>query len=202
MKAKHALLARTPLILIRVILLGAFLSVAMAAPAQAPTEPPACGAPEYRQFDFWIGHWDVYEKSAPLKKVAQSRIEKLYAGCAIRENWMPLGGEGSGGSLNAYQPGDGLWHQIWTDSEGVWVKFAGRWNGQAMVIEGLGPVPGHPNRRRRLTYTILPGHAPDRGVEQRGDVSDDEGKTWQPEYDLIYQPAREERPAGEEKGHS
>ena len=49
----------------------AFLAAALAllAAAQdmpAPPSPtsaapaPACGAAEYRQFDFWLGDWDVY----------------------------------------------------------------------------------------------------------------------------------------------
>src|SRR2546423_442652 len=58
-----------------------------------------CAAPENRQFDFWVGEWDVYPKKSPEKMVAQSHIEKLYSGCAIRENWMPLVAGGDGGSL-------------------------------------------------------------------------------------------------------
>jgi hypothetical protein len=26
-----------------------------------PPPPAACSGPEYRQFSFWIGEWDVYE---------------------------------------------------------------------------------------------------------------------------------------------
>ena len=47
--------------------------------------------------------------------VAHSLIEKLYNGCAVRENWMPLSGAG-GGSLNSYRPEKKQWEQYWTDS--------------------------------------------------------------------------------------
>ena len=168
-------------------------SVAMPAKASlaqssgSSTPPPACDSPENRQFDFWIGRWNVYPKKTPEKKVAQSVIEKLYAGCAIRENWMPLVAGGDGGSLNSYRPADGVWRQMWADSSGAWVEFTGKWNGKAMVLDGVWPQPGHPNQRTRMTYTPLP----DGSVEQAGESSDDEGKSWQPSFDLIYRPASE-----------
>src|ERR1700748_2606122 len=85
------------------------------APAAPATPPPACTAPEFRQFDFWVGHWDVYPTGTD-QLVAHSLIENLYAGCAIRENWMPLAGQGGpGGSLNVYRPAEHRWRQTWTD---------------------------------------------------------------------------------------
>ncbi|WP_114953114.1 hypothetical protein [Sphingosinicella terrae] len=72
--------------------------------AAVPPPPPACESPEHRQFDFWVGRWDVYPTGTD-RLVAHSLIEKLYGGCAIRENWMPLGRTG-GGSLNAWRPAE------------------------------------------------------------------------------------------------
>jgi len=177
---------------LRVVATLALFSMIAAVPrvafSQAAAAPPACTASEYRQFDFWVGRWDVYSKKSPEKKVAQSLIERLYSGCAVRENWMPLSG-GDGGSLNSYQPSDGLWHQTWTDSSGSWAEFRGKWNGTALVIEGIWPQPGHPKQRTRMTYTPLG----DGSVEQIGESSDDEGKSWQPSFDLIYRPASEKK---------
>lgn len=154
------------------------------------TSPAPCASTESRQFDFWVGHWDVYSKKAPQKLVAHSLIEKLYSGCAIRENWMPIAPGGDGGSLNSYRPENGIWRQTWTDSSGAWVEFTGKWSGTAMVLDGIWPQPGHPKQRTRMTYTALPGGA----VEQLGESSDDDGKSWQPSFDLIYRPASEPGP--------
>jgi len=167
------------------ILLGAVAGAnGLQAQSSAGAPPAACASAENRQFDFWVGRWDVYPKKTPEKKVAQSVIEKLYAGCTIRENWMPLVTGGDGGSLNSYRPADGVWRQMWADSSGAWVEFTGKWNGSAMVLEGVWPQPGHPKQRTRMTYTPLP----DGSVEQAGESSDDEGKSWQPSFDLIYRP--------------
>jgi len=156
------------------------------ASAEAAPAPKTCAAPEYRQFDFWVGKWDVSNAGDPKKTViAHSLIERLYDGCAIRENWMPLKRAG-GGSLNTWVPATKRWRQFWTDSAGTLGDFTGGWNGKAMVIEGPWPQPGHPGQHTRITYTPLK----DGSVEQAGVTSDDGGKTWQASFDLVYRRAR------------
>lgn len=146
-----------------------------------PAAPAGCTSAESHQLDFWVGHWNVSPKAAPQHKVATSRIEKLYSGCAVRENWMPLRG-GDGGSFSSYLPDKHGWQQLWVDSSGSWVTFTGGWDGHAMVLEGGWPQPGHPQQKTRMSYRLLP----DGSVEQSGVTSDDNGKTWQPGFDLIY----------------
>ena len=64
--------------------------------AAPPLVPPGCNSPESHQWDFWVGSWEVHPKGAD-QVIAHSLIEKRYTGCAIRENWMPLGKEVAGG---------------------------------------------------------------------------------------------------------
>jgi hypothetical protein len=162
--------------------LVAILAFMLPVTALAATPPSGCSAPEARQFDFWAGRWDVYAKGQPDKKLANSLVENLYDGCAIRENWMPFSGA-QGGSLNAYDPGTGEWRQFWASRSSA--LFRGNWNGKAMVLEGVWPQPGKPHQLTRMTYTPLA----DGGVEQLGVTSDDGGKSWQPSFDLIYRKA-------------
>ncbi len=157
---------------------GVALAQSSGAP-QAPA-PPGCASPESRQFDFWVGEWDVFAKADLTKKVAESVIENRYHGCAIRENWNPK--TDAGGSLSAYVPADRQWRQTWVDTSGAWVDFRGGWDGQAMVLEGVWPQPGHPKQITRMTYAVWA----DGSVEQRGDTSDDARKTWQPGFDFVY----------------
>lgn len=165
----------------KLILAALMLAWPAFAAAAAPAKPPGCTSPESRQFDFWVGKWDVFPKSHPDRKVANSLIERLYSGCGIRENWMPLKG-GSGGSLNAYDPVTKRWRQFWADSDGSSALFTGGLVGTAMVIEGVWPQPGHPHQRTRITYTPMA----DGSVEQAGEASNDNGKTWKKSFDLIY----------------
>ena len=101
----------------------ASLLLAQAAAAQAAPPPPSCEGEAYRALDFWVGDWDVYPNGRETL-VAHSKIEKLYNGCAIRENWMPLRGNG-GGSLSGFDPATGRWHQTWIGSAPGVVGFEG-----------------------------------------------------------------------------
>ena len=159
------------------------LLICLLAPAAAASPPPpaGCASKESRQFDFWVGRWNVHPKASPQTKTATSLVENLYHGCAIRENWMPLN-DHTGGSINAWSPQKKLWRQFWADSDGGSALFEGGWNGKAMVLTGVWPQPGKPKQMTRMTYTPLA----DGSVEQAGETSDDNGKTWQPSFDLIY----------------
>ncbi len=153
-----------------------------AAPAKAP---PACSGPEYRQFDFWVGKWDVRPNGTDAV-IAYSLIERLYGGCAIRENWMPLKG-GGGGSLSNYDAGIGQWRQAWVDSSGTRVDFTGGYTGDVMAITGNWRGVNGPGKDGlvRMSYSRQPGGA----VRQRGEVSTDAGKSWSPSFDFIYSPS-------------
>ena len=156
--------------------------------AAAGPAPAACSSAEHHQFDFWVGRWAVYANGKPDRKVADSLIEAVYGGCGVRENWMPLGGAGAGGSLSTYVPDRKAWRQFWIDAGGSAVDFTGGWTGGAMVLTGTWPQPGHDAQITRMTYTPLAGGS----VEQKLETSDDAGRTWAPSDDLIYRPA----PAG------
>src|SRR5437763_15727146 len=108
--------------------LSVIAAVALAQAVAAPAASP-CAGPEYHQFDFWVGRWDVYNPKGQM--VAHSLIEPVY-GCGIRENWMPLGKPGGGGSLNIYVPDEKRWEQFWIDSDGSRALLTGGWYGAAM----------------------------------------------------------------------
>ena len=152
-------------------------------PQPPPAPPSACSGPEHRQFDFWVGEWEVYGARQPERKVADSNIEKLYNGCAVRENWMPLGRPG-GGSLNSVRS-DGRWHQRWIGSAGETVDFVGGLDSAGrMVMTGWWENYGGPGKDAfvRMSYTLNE----DGTVRQLGEVSQDHGATYTTGYDLIY----------------
>jgi len=164
--------------------LVALLAIQSASGAPAPPQP-ACTAPEHRQLDFWVGRWDVYP-TGKAALVAHSVIEKLYAGCTVRENWMPLSG-GGGGSLNMYDPADRHWHQTWHDSSNARVVFEGGLNDGNMVLTGLwkGVIGPGKDGIVRMTYSPEAGGA----VRQHGEVSTDRGATWTTSFDFTYKPS-------------
>jgi hypothetical protein len=160
------------------------LMFAQASAAQAAPPPPACAGETYAALDFWVGEWDVYPNGKDTL-VAHSKIEKLYSGCAIRENWMPLKGA-SGGSLSGYDPATRRWHQTWIGSSPGVVQFDGGPAGGKMVLTGwwAGSGPKGEDGLTRMSYSRAEGNA----VRQFGEFSADHGLTWQTSFDFIYRP--------------
>lgn len=160
------------------------LMLATSAAAQPSAVPkPACDTPEHRQFDFWVGQWDVYRTDTD-KLVARSLIEKLYGGCAVRENWMPTGGTG-GGSFNSWRPAEKKWRQTWTDSSNNWNEYVGGIEGGMMVLAGTSTDAAGNATPVRMTYEAKP----DGSVVQTGYQSPDGGKTWGVQYQFAYRPS-------------
>jgi hypothetical protein len=151
----------------------------------AVSAPPGCDTPESHQWDFWVGQWEVHPNGAD-KIIAHSLIEKKYSGCAIRENWMPLGQEilGGGGSLSIYDPRLKEWRQTWVDSAGSRVQLDGRFAGGVMTITGKWANFAGPDKDAlvRMKYQ----KQPDGRVRQWADASTDGGKSWKPAFDFLY----------------
>ena len=151
------------------------------APAKPPPPPPSCAAPEFRQFDFWIGEWDVYGTPTQDKIVGHNRIERVSSGCALAEHWINSTGQ-DGHSLNVYDAGSRTWTQFWIGSDGVVLRLSGGMQGDAMEMRGELPNSTGGSQQQRIRWT--PRH--DGSVEQRWETSDDEGKTWQVSFVGIY----------------
>lgn len=166
---------------------SALLALALPHVAQAQTGPSTrpplpCATPEYNEFDFWVGDWDVYPNGAN-QLIAHSKIEKLYSNCAVRENWMPLKG-GAGGSLNGYDPTTKSWRQTWIGSQPGHVEFSGGFTGGKMVLTGNWRNVNGPGQHAliRMTYS----KDTDGSVRQLGEQSTDHGLTWSNSFDFIY----------------
>lgn len=157
---------------------GAWAQTAPAASAPA-SPPPACAAAEHRQFDFWIGDWEVFRPDG--QKVGENRIELVAGGCALLENWRGRGGF-SGKSLNIYARDDKRWHQTWVDSSGSLLVLAGGLVDQRMVMSAQAPAPGGATLQQRIAWT--PNE--DGSVRQLWESSSDSGKTWSVRFDGRY----------------
>ena len=139
---------------------------------------PCEHTPENRQFDFWIGDWNVQTTTG--QPAGSSKIERILNGCALLENWS---GGGDGKSLNIYNANRKQWQQFWVDAGGEVHEYIGGLVNGEMRFEG--PASDHEGKGtlRRMTFTRLDGGR----VKQKGEVSPD-GKNWSVEYELIYVP--------------
>jgi hypothetical protein len=143
---------------------------------------PCMTDPKYREFDFWLGEWDVYLTSNLSVKTGYNKIEMASEGCALVENWQSAGAH-NGKSFNFFNPNSQKWEQYWMGSgkdgqifhDGVFAYNAMQFKWEGTTSTG-NAITG------RLTFTRLDADK----VRQHSEQSFDEGKTWQTVYDFTY----------------
>jgi hypothetical protein len=142
--------------------------------------------PVYRQFDYWLGTWDVRPNGGPPSAPpATNVITKIHNGCVILESWN--GGGMTGQSFNIYDRVSKTWRQTWVDSTGGLHEYAGGLVDGNVTYEGDIPVPpglSSPTGRMHVRLTFF--KRDDGSVRQLSERTTDGGKTWQVNYDLIY----------------
>ncbi len=139
-----------------------------------PMKP--CNTPEFRQFDFWVGDWNVESAAAP-GTVSHNRITLINDGCTLREEYTtPYGYAGT--SLNFYDATRKVWHQTWIDNQGGGLFLEGGLQGKSMVLSTV----TDPVVVQRITWTPLD----DGRVRQHWESTTDGGKTWTTAFDGYY----------------
>jgi hypothetical protein len=148
-------------------------------PASADAAP--CSAPEHRQFDFWIGQWDV---TANGQAAGTNAIRPVHDGCALHESWQGAGEGGiSGSSYNIYDQASGRWHQTWVDAGGTLLQLDGGMVDGSMVLNGSRPARnGGGMTLHRITWTP----SVDGSVRQLWEASQDDGNSWNVLFDGRY----------------
>jgi hypothetical protein len=154
-------------------------ALAQQPPAPAAKPPAPCSAPEHRQFDFWVGDWEV---TTPDGKPAGSNlITRELGGCVLHEHWKGRGGM-LGESFNVYSPATRKWHQTWVDDRGTLLLLDGAFENGAMLLRGAErTVAGKPTLDR-ITWTPKGGDE----VHQVWEQSNDGGRAWSTVFHGVY----------------
>jgi hypothetical protein len=143
---------------------------------------PCLKNPKAREFDFWLGDWDVYVTANLNIKAGFNRITQASGGCVIVENWESAGPH-SGMSINYFEPRTAKWQQKWAGSGPDIIEFYdGEYSDRAMRFKWEGVNPDGTKFMGKLTFTEL---APGK-VTQHSQRSNDGGKTWQDVYNFTY----------------
>ncbi len=160
------------------LLFSAALMLCMQSPMVAQAPAP-CSAPEYRQFDFWVGEWEVFNPKG--SKVGDSRIERIVGDCVLLENYAGRKGY-EGKSFNIYNAGKKQWQQFWADNAGAVLEFSGSFRADtleylASTTDTAGVITLH-----RLTFVPVTRDS----VRQFWEQSTDGGKKWGVAFDGRY----------------
>jgi hypothetical protein len=149
--------------------------------ASAVAPAALCSSEKYRQFDFWLGDWNVTSNGQPA---GTNSIHLIHSGCALQENWQGAGEGGvSGTSFNIYDQANDKWHQTWVDSSGTLLELDGALVNGSMVLSGQRPArDGSGMAMHRISWT--PNE--DGSVRQYWEASEDDGHTWSVQFDGMY----------------
>lgn len=134
-----------------------------------------------RDFDFWIGSWDVRTADGAL--AGHNRIEYAEQGCRVDEHWRSANG-GTGSSINFRDPVDGQWEQVWHSEGGSFIRIRGGLVAEADMrlvgtIHYFGRDLTAPFRGR---WTLLE----DGRVRQFFEQYDEATDAWQPWFEGFY----------------
>ena len=150
------------------------------------TAQKPCSGPEYRQFDFWVGNWEVFNVKG--QKAGDSRVSLLLDSCTVFEEWtsatVQKGLRFAGKSFNTYNSGEKRWQQYWIDNTGsVTEYFNGHFEKDKMIVQTDNQ---HINDTTWLIQKMTFFNLGKDKVRQFGENSNDGGKTWKTSFDLEY----------------
>lgn len=140
-----------------------------------------CQTTGYRDFDFWLGQWDVTTAGTSTPS-ATNKITNTYDGCVILEEYTA--GFFTGTSLSFYDNVQDKWHQTWMSNGGGALYLEGGLNDQgAMVLSDARlPISAQNEYINRVTWTPQK----DGSVRQHWQRSTDQGETWSDIFDGTY----------------
>jgi hypothetical protein len=134
----------------------------------------------FRDFDFWIGEWDVHLANGTF--AGSNVIKAAERGCLLTEQWTGASG-GTGMSINYLDQASGEWVQVWNAAGGSQIVIRGGMTDDGMALEGYIHYVGNGTTApfRGLWTPLADGR-----VRQYFEQSNDEGKTWVPWFEGFY----------------
>ncbi|MCI5083091.1 MAG: hypothetical protein MRY78_15430 [Saprospiraceae bacterium] len=126
----------------------------------------------YRDFDFWVGEWNVYKMGTDTL-VGKSKITSILNGKAIQENYSSTRSGFEGTSLNKYNAEHNQWEQFWVDNTGLTLHIQGKLESGSMQLK---------NSTNWISWTPLE----DGSVRQTWKIKDEKTGRWNTVFDGQY----------------
>jgi hypothetical protein len=135
---------------------------------------------KYHQFDFWLGHWDVYNYGSDTL-VGQSHIETIIDSVGVLENYSATQSKYSGKSLNKFNPFKNRWEQYWIDNSGLTIYLTGGIENGKMIMSDI-LIADTIKGINQIVWEKIS----DNIVRQTWNLSKDNGETWSVLFDGEY----------------
>ncbi|MDE5416382.1 hypothetical protein L3049_00080 [Labilibaculum sp. DW002] len=133
-----------------------------------------------RQFDFWLGDWEVYAND---EIVGKNTVQLLQNGNVLQENWISEKENFTGTSFSFYNSKIKKWQQIWIDKNGSNLLLKGIFaDGKMILVSDPDSNMGEENSIHKITWMQLPNG----DVKQSWESTIDKGKNWSIQFEGIY----------------
>lgn len=159
----------------------AFSPAAAHNPAKEIEVHPACAEAPFRDFDFWLGTWEV--RTLDGQAAGTNRITMEEGGCLLIERWESVSG-GRGQSYNFIDLKTGQWKQIWV-SPGMTIDYSGGLDDAGVMrLEGTIAYAANPDNNGpfRGAWSVLEDDTVKQEFEQYNKSEDE----WTPWFTGIY----------------
>lgn len=147
--------------------------------------PNPCAVAELKQFDFWLGEWDLTWPGQPAGEVGHgtNSVQRILDGCVVQESFsgrdsMPLRGT----SVSTFDALAGNWKQTWVDNEGGYLDFTGGIKDGQMILQREAVRKDGTKTLQRMVWKNITASELDWSWES----SRDGGKTWQVQWPIHY----------------
>ena len=139
-----------------------------------------CSSPEARQFDFWLGEWDL---SWGEDGKGTNTITTRFDGCVIEENFDGApSADFKGTSYSVYDPQMKKWQQTWVDSQGSYIHLVGEYKDGKMTLINQ-PLSSDGSVLFRMVFYNIQNDSLDWDWER----SEDGGENWELRWRIHYQ---------------
>jgi hypothetical protein len=161
----------------------AAVSLGMTLDAAAQVPAYGCDSAESKQFDFWVGEWDLsyVEDGKPGK--SRNRITKVLDGCALLEEFSGAPGTKlDGRSYSTFDRLTGKWKQTWVDNTANYLDFTGGMVDGHMVLAR--EMAGRDGQRvsQRMVFQDIRRES----LKWLWQRSEDGGRTWSTQWEIDY----------------
>jgi hypothetical protein len=157
------------------------LNISLAQDSQPAPPPPPCSQPEYSQFDFWIGEWNLTWGDSAR---GTNTITKDYNNCVIIENFDGHPGINfTGMSISTYNSYAKNWNQLWVDDQGGYLDFVGAFqDGKMYMSRTFEDKDGNLIIQRMVWHNIE-----ENSLDWNWERSIDSGSTWETRWSIHYE---------------
>lgn len=139
----------------------------------------AAGTNELRQFDFWLGEWDL---SWGDGDTATNSVYLDFDGRVLVESFDGRPSlELQGMSVSTFDVDRQQWRQTWVDNQGSTYVFTGGFRDGTMELRTETQIDGRPAVLRMRWFNIH-----EEALDWAWERSDDGGTTWQALWEVAY----------------